>query len=190
VPVNNVAHIVKLRKLPEDNVGTADVRPLRAGLQGILFALRGRGTGLRYYTRLLDGRTLFRNGDTLCNRPPWGRLVAVDLQEGSLLWSVPVGRNEDGVEGLTNMGPPLVTAGGLVFHAGTTELVMRAHDVDTGAVLATFDLPAGLHAGPVTYKLRPDARQLLVIAPGGHVGLGSKPGDSVIAYALPAPTGR
>ena len=37
----------------------------------------------------------------------------------------------------------------------------------------------------MTYKLRPDGKQYLVIAPGGHVGLGSKLGDYVIAYALP-----
>ena len=48
-----------------------------------------------------------------------------------------------------------------------------------------FDLPAGLHAGPITYKLRPDSKQYLIIAPGGHVGIGSKLGDYVIAYTLP-----
>ena len=86
-----------------------------------------------------------------------------------------------------SFGAPLVTAGGLVFHAGTEDLRMRAHDVDTGRVVAHFDLPAGLHAGPVTYKLRPDGEQYLVIAPGGHVGIGSKLGDYVIAYTLPEP---
>ena len=54
-----------------------------------------------------------------------------------------------------------------------------------GAVVAQFELPAGLHAGPITYKLHPDGKQYLVIAPGGHIGLGSKQGDYVIAYALP-----
>jgi glucose dehydrogenase len=62
---------------------------------------------------------------------------------------------------------------------------MRAHDVETGRVLARFDLPAGLHGGPISYKLRPDGPQYLVIAPGGHAGLGSEPGDHVIAYTLP-----
>jgi glucose dehydrogenase len=52
-------------------------------------------------------------------------------------------------------------------------------------VLARFPLPAGLHAGPITYKLHPDSKQFLVIAPGSHVGLGSTLGDHVIAYTLP-----
>ena len=59
------------------------------------------------------------------------------------------------------------------------------HDIATGARLATFGLPAGLHAGPITYKLRPEGKQYLVVAPGGHIGLGSELGDYVIAYSLP-----
>jgi glucose dehydrogenase len=30
-----------------------------------------------------------------------------------------------------------------------------------------------------------DGPQLLVVAPGGHIGMGSPLGDEVIAYALP-----
>jgi quinoprotein glucose dehydrogenase len=63
--------------------------------------------------------------------------------------------------------------------------VLRVHDTKTGARLATFPLPAGLHAGPISIRTRPDAPQLLIIAPGGHIGLGSPLGDYVIAYALP-----
>jgi glucose dehydrogenase len=70
------------------------------------------------------------------------------------------------------------------FTAGSRDLRLRAHDARTGAVIAQFDLPAGLHAGPVTYKLAADRKQFLVIAPGGHIGLGSKLGDYVIAYTL------
>ncbi len=81
--------------------------------------------------------------------------------------------------------PPLVTGGGLIFHAGTKELVLRAHYTDTGAVLASFDIPAGLHAGPNTYKFQPNGKQYLVIAPGGHKRMDSKLGDYIIAYTLP-----
>ena len=58
------------------------------------------------------------------------------------------------------------------------------HDARTGEVLATFDLPAGLHGGPITYKLTPGGKQYLVVAAGGHTGLDSKLGDYVIAYTL------
>jgi quinoprotein glucose dehydrogenase len=72
-----------------------------------------------------------------------------------------------------------------VFHAGSRDLTLRAHDAATGAVLAAFALPAGLHAGPITYKLAPNGKQYLVVAPGGHARLGSQLGDYVMAYTLP-----
>jgi quinoprotein glucose dehydrogenase len=179
VPVNNLAHVVRLKPLPESNLGSDRV-VLHDVWSAARWWLTGRGTGLRYHTE----RTLFAEDGVPCNAPPWGLLVAVDLANGTIRWSVPAGEL-DGVAGLHNYGPPLATAGGLVFHAGTNELALRAHDAATGAVLARFPLPAGLHAGPITYKLRADGKQLLVIAPGGHVGKGSKLGDAVIAYALP-----
>ena len=111
-------------------------------------------------------------------------LHAIDVDRGEIRWQTPIGENEEGNRGLLNFGPPLVTAGGLVFVGGTTERKLRALDADTGAVLASFDLPAGLHAGPITYKTKPDGDQFLVVAPGGHARFGSKLGDWIVAYHL------
>ena len=182
VPVNNLAHVIKLRRLDDDNFNNNSARPMSGYLKGLPFIIGGKGTGLRYWLHPLDGRTLFAVDGTPCNAPPWGYLVAVNLSTGEIAWRVPTGKN-DSVEGLSNFGPALTTAGGLTFHAGTRELMMRAHDSDTGKVIASFDLPAGLHAGPITYSS--SGVQYLVIAPGGHVGVGSTLGDYVIAYKLP-----
>jgi len=179
VPVNNLVHTIQLTRLPDANLDT-DGLVLHGGWSALRWVLFGRGTGLRYWMQ----RSLLEEDDVPCNRPPWGYLTAVDLSAGEILWKVPTGEL-DGVAGLRNFGPPLVTAGGLVFHAGTRDLRLRVHDSSSGAVLTTFPLPAGLHAGPITYKLRPDGKQIVVIVPGGHVGLGSTLGDYVIAYALP-----
>ncbi len=176
VPVTNLAHVATLKRLPESNAGNTGIRPLRGGLRGLWFLLTGRGTGLRYYTDPRTGRTLFAHDGIPCNAPPWGLLVAVDLDAGTIRWSVSTETNA--------YGPPLLTASGLLFHAGTRESELRVHEAETGKVLTTFDLPAGLHAGPISYKLRPDGRQFLVIAPGGHTLIRSKLGDHVIAYTL------
>jgi quinoprotein glucose dehydrogenase len=131
-------------------------------------------------------RRLFAEGGVPCNRPPWVLMVAVDLNRGEMIWREPVGEDrKKGVRGLNNFGSPLVTAGGLVFHAGSSDPRLRAHDARSGEVITQFDLPAGLHAGPITYKLAPDRKQFLVIAPGGHIGLGSRLGDYIIAYTFP-----
>jgi len=180
VPVNNLVHMIRLDKLAESNFSDTNGIVMQGGLGGLRWLLTGRGTGLRYF---MD-RKLFAVGDVPCNAPPWGWLVAVDLDRGEIRWKMPNGTAENGVEGLPNFGPPLATAGGLVFHGGSQDLRLYARDSASGAVLARFALPAGLHAGPITYETR-GRRQLLVVAPGGHVGLGSKLGDYVIAYALP-----
>ena len=184
VPINLDAGVVTLSKVPGEG---SDVgrRPYSDVFGALVWFLRGTGTGLRYRLGPAE-RESFEIDGRPCNRPPWGRLVAVDLDAGAIRWSVPTGE-EDGVEGLVGFGPALVTASGLVFHAGTRDPTLRVHDADTGAVVHRIPLPAGLHAGPITYRLRPDGPQWLVIAPGGHASLKSKPGDFVIAYRLAEP---
>jgi quinoprotein glucose dehydrogenase len=180
VPTNNVAVTVRLKKLPEENFEHTGDIILRSAFRALRWVLTGTGTGLRYH--MID-RRLFAVGDIPCNRPPWGTLSAVDLNRGEIVWQVPVGYTKEGIAGTMNFGPPLVTAGGLVFHGGGSEAKLRAHDAKTGELLMSFDLPAGLHSGPIAYKVRPDGKRYLVVAPGGYTGL-SKLGDYVIAYTL------
>jgi len=127
-----------------------------------------------------------------CNPPPWGSLVAVDLADGTVRWSVPLGTTEDIakdpaaiVSGTPNLGGPIITAGGLVFIASAMDNYLRAFDVETGAELWKGRLPAGAQALPMTYRLHPGGKQFVVIAAGGHGKLGTKLGDSLVAFALP-----
>jgi quinoprotein glucose dehydrogenase len=62
---------------------------------------------------------------------------------------------------------------------------LRAFDVETGRELWKARLPAGGQATPMTYRLRPEGRQFVVIAAGGHGKLGTRLGDALVAYALP-----
>jgi quinoprotein glucose dehydrogenase len=186
VPVQNLVHVIRLDSVAEQAAGQgARVKPLHGTtLRTLWWLLTGWGTGERYRLHPSSGRTVFRNDGVPCNRPPWGMLVGVDLARGTIAWSAPtsVDASDPGEPGY---GPALSTASGLVFHAGTRRPVLRVHDAETGERIATFALPAGLHAGPITYKLRPDGPQFVVVAPGGHVGIGSPLGDYVIAYSLP-----
>jgi quinoprotein glucose dehydrogenase len=186
VPVNNLVHVVKLDEQAERaSGGGADVKPLHGvTLHNLWWLVTGRGTGERYRLSQLDGRTLLLEDGVPCHEPPWSELVAVDLARGEIAWRAPTATGRiDSVRAA--FGPALATASGLVFHGGTQQPVLRVHDADSGALLATFPLPAGLHAGPISYKLRPDGKQFLVVAPGGHIGVGSPLGDYVIAYTLP-----
>jgi len=125
-----------------------------------------------------------------CNPPPWGELVAVDLAKASILWRVPLGTTADMtsnsaalVRGTPNLGGAIVTAGGLIFVASAMDNYLRAFDVETGAELWKGRLPAGGQATPMTY--RAGGKQFVAIAAGGHGKLGTRLGDSLIAYSLP-----
>ena len=139
-------------------------------------------------------RFLQSPSDLPCSAPPWGMLTAVDMTEGKIRWQVPLGSMQEfgGVHkeqipaGSISLGGAIVTAGGLVFVAGTTDAFIRAFDVDTGAELWKAQLPAGANATPMSYRLRDNGKQYLVIAAGGHPKIPEeKQGDALVALALP-----
>ena len=130
VPVQNLAHIVTLEEVGERTTGGGSGRAAaqRHGLRALWWLFTGRGTGDRYRVDPLGGRVVFEHDGVPCNRPPWGRLVAVDLARGAIAWSASTS-TRDGDPGSCGYGPALVTASGLVFHGGTREPVLRVHDV-------------------------------------------------------------
>ena len=90
-----------------------------------------------------------------------------------------------GEMGVPNLGGPITTASGLTFIGATTDAYVRAFATETGDLLWKARLPASAQATPMTYRLDPDGKQFVVIAAGGHMLLGTKAGDALVAYALP-----
>jgi len=130
---------------------------------------------------------------TPCVAPPWGKLVAIDLNSGDKLWEQTLGTLHNMAPlignllkwGTPNSGGSLQTAGGLVFIAATMDKYLRAFNADSGEELWRYELPYAGHAAPLSYQTRAAGRQLLVIAAGGHAPLGTEPGDAIIAFSLP-----
>jgi quinoprotein glucose dehydrogenase len=119
-----------------------------------------------------------------CNPPPWGALVAFDLKTGKVRWETPIGEVAPGVKGGSpNLGGPMATAGGLVFTAAGMDTALRAFDVESGKELWKVELPASAQATPMTFEA--GGNQYVVICAGGHGKLGTKMGDSVVAFRLP-----
>lgn len=126
-----------------------------------------------------------------CIAPPWGYVAGADLRTGKTHWMRKNGTVRDRAPiplpfkmGVPSLGGPMLTAGGVAFLSGTLDYYLRAYDVTTGRELGKWRLPAGGQATPMTYLSR-SGRQMVVVVAGGHGSLGTKAGDSVIAYALP-----
>jgi quinoprotein glucose dehydrogenase len=141
--------------------------------------------------------TLLSRFGAPCNAPPWGVVKAVDLRSGQVLWSRPVGnlrglapfpvylysRLVHGDIGVPHLGGGgLSTAGGLYFIGASIDRYFRALDTDTGETLWSVRLPHAGHSSPMSFRLRPHARQFIVIAAGGNPLTES--GDALMAFAL------
>ena len=134
------------------------------------------------------------------SKPPYGRLSAIDLDRGELIWQTPHGETPDRVrlhpaladleiprtgELCAGLVGPLVTKtlvviGECSYHA--TEdgrgAMLRAYDKATGVDVGAVFMPAPQSGSPMTYLL--DGRQYIVVAISG----GAYSGEYV-AFALP-----
>jgi glucose dehydrogenase len=124
-----------------------------------------------------------------CSAPPFGELVAVDIDRAEIVWRVPLGEFDDlkargfPHTGTPNIGGTIATAAGVVFIGGTIDARFRAFDADTGALLWETALEASAHATPMTFMGR-NGRQYVVVAAGGDGLLVSPPGSTIVAFAL------
>ena len=118
--------------------------------------------------------------------PPWGVINAIDLNTGEYKWKQPFGENQfpgaPANTGCENYGGPIVTKGGLLIVGATKDGMFRAYNKNTGKLLWQTKLPAAAFSTPSTYEV--NGKQYIVIACGGGK-LGTKSGDSYVAFALP-----
>lgn len=129
---------------------------------------------------------------TPCIKPPWGKLVAIDIASGAVLWQKPLGTLHGLAPliggslnyGTPNSGGSLQTAGGLIFIAAAMDRYFRAIDADTGEELWRYELPYAGNATPMSYRTKLGGKQFVVIAAGGHGPLGTAPGDALVAFTL------
>jgi quinoprotein glucose dehydrogenase len=148
------------------------------------------------YTRFSDsdGRT--------CAGGRHGELVAVNLTTGKVVWTVPLGAldveygEQAKAIGTTNIGPSLVTRGGVVFIGAATDDRFHAYDTATGKLLWQTKMSTSSNAGPMTYTGR-DGRQYVVIAAGGPGNARRRSTtdtfafhQTLVAFALPRPADK
>jgi quinoprotein glucose dehydrogenase len=132
-------------------------------------------------------------------KPPYGRISAIDLDTGEIVWQVPHGETPEAIRThpalrgleLGRTGRPgmvgtlvtktLVIAGEPGFGptpTGERGSLLRAYDKATGADAGSLYMPAPQTGSPMTYML--DGKQYLVVAISG----GSYSGE-LVAFRLP-----
>jgi quinoprotein glucose dehydrogenase len=114
-------------------------------------------------------------------KPPWGTLNAVDMNTGEIKWRVPLGEYAEltakgiPITGTETYGGPVVTAGGVVIIASTSDSMIRAFDKDNGKTLWQAKLPATARSTPSTYSV--NGKQYVVVYAA----------TAYVAFALPDP---
>ena len=114
-----------------------------------------------------------------CQKPPWGRLIAVNTTTGDIAWQEPLGITEQLPPAKQNTGRPvlagpIVTASGLIFVASTDDNRFRALDTRTGKELWVTRLERRGNADPITYQGKNGKQYVAVVAT-----------DTLVVYALP-----
>jgi quinoprotein glucose dehydrogenase len=134
-------------------------------------------------------------------KPPYGRITAIDLGKGEIVWQIAHGetpdavRNHPALKGLriprTGRAPgrigtlvtkTLVIAGEpgvFTTPGGARGAMLRAYDKATGAELGAVFMSAPQTGSPMTYML--NGRQYIVLATSGGTASGE-----LVAYRLPA----
>jgi quinoprotein glucose dehydrogenase len=177
--------------IPSNNIG-AEVRLIpREDFRKAIVDAGGKGDwefASQAGTPYAMARRFLRSPSGLpCNPPPWGVLNGVDVNTGDVKWTTPIGQFATAPPsfGTIALGGPIVTAGGLVFMAGTTDPAIHAYDVATGKQLWKGDLPTSARSTPMTFR-GPNGKQYVVVSAGGHGIAGMSPlGDYLVAFALP-----
>jgi quinoprotein glucose dehydrogenase len=125
-----------------------------------------------------------------CIAPPWGELVAVNVDTGSIAWRAVLGDMRERMKitlptptGSPNLGGPIVTGTGLAFIGATLDPYLRAFDTRDGTELWKGRLPTSARATPMIFT-SPSGRQMVVIAAGGHDSPLSQLDTKVVAFSL------
>lgn len=128
-------------------------------------------------------------------KPPYGRIVAFDMNKGEIAWQVANGDTPPQIKNHPRLAGLQVPRTGSVSHAGLVATktllfagegdggmpMFRAHDKKTGEILWETQLPAGPQTGlPVTYMH--GGKQYIVFATGGSSATGTP--ALLVAYAL------
>jgi quinoprotein glucose dehydrogenase len=137
----------------------------------------------------LNGRFWDPKTRMLCEKGPWGQMVAVNVNTGDITWRSPLGVSDNlpadkQLTGRPSIGGPTSTAGGVTFIAATDDSRIRAYETGTGRELWTQKLPASAHTTPITYAVN-GTQYVAIVSTGGSFLATPIESDQLTVFALP-----
>jgi quinoprotein glucose dehydrogenase len=137
----------------------------------------------------LNGRFWDPKTRMLCEKGPWGQMVAVNVNTGDIAWRSTLGVSDNlppdkQLTGRPSIGGPTSTAGGVTFIAGTDDARIRAFETRTGREVWTYKLPASAHTTPITYAVN-GTQYVAIVSTGGSFLATPIESDQLTVFALP-----
>ena len=134
------------------------------------------------------GWQLFLNKNKLpATKPPWGKIISIDLSTAALNWEIPFGERHDennhSYQGDINFGGILNIGSGIFFATGTPDERIRAYRSSDGVLLWSDLLPAAGSAPSMTFKYN-NCQYIIATATGGRFFGFKENADATVAYKL------
>jgi glucose dehydrogenase len=167
VPSNDVPSFIWLEKNPKKNV---------------------------YYEYSMKGEFITDQFGHPGSKPPWGKLTAINLNTGKIIWQIPFGEYEEltkeniPITGTFNYGGVTGTAGNLLFATGTLDNKIRAYDLTNGDELWSYKMPFSGSSPPSIFEHK--GEQYILVPATGSTTLKnaypkiSKYGNKIFAFKL------
>jgi len=200
--VYSQTNISPLGLVPPPDVKTSDMNFVQGSANAGVRRSGGSGSVAGGADRAAGGETsapVLRVQGLPLVKPPYGRITAIDLDQGSIRWQIAHGetpdniRNHPALKGLTiprtgraGLLGPLATkslvicgeAGVFTTPSGARGAMLRAYDKSTGQEVGSVYMPAPQSGSPMTYML--GGKQYIVVAISGA----GYPGE-LVAFRLP-----
>ena len=180
VAIVNTSHIVQMIKLWDREA--YDKQPKDSGNENGFYPQIGAPYGMS----LVNAQNW---AGMPCWAPPFGELVAINMQTGDVKWRRPMGAVQQWGwymppdMGSPTIGGPAVTAGGVVFIGASMDAKVRAYALDDGKELWSDIVMAPAVANPAVYEYK--GKQYVAFVAGGNSIMKDQVGDQVVVYALP-----
>ena len=105
--------------------------------------------------------------DLPVTKPPWGKIVSLNIVSGDINWEVPSGYIKDIKIGTSNFGGLIATNGNLIFSTGTNDKKIVALNSSNGAELWSFNMKAAGSTAPITFEFN-NKQYIAVVSTGGR----------------------